>query len=156
MAGEDGSGEKTHDPTPKKLGDARKKGDIAKSNDLTVAMIYLAFLIAILATGGSAIASAASKLTMFLSSPDLLLGKILGSGGCSCPAPLLHQSSRPSPRFSLYLLQPLFCLYSANRPSSSPPANYPRSLTGFPPSRAPKTNSAPRGWWNSPRPSSKC
>lgn len=81
MAVEDGSGEKTHDPTPKKLGDARKKGDIAKSNDLTVAMIYLAFLIAILATGGSAIDSAASKLTMFLSSPDLLLDKILGSGG---------------------------------------------------------------------------
>ena len=47
MAGEDDSGEKTHDPTPKKLADARKKGDIAKSNDLTVAAVYLGFLIAI-------------------------------------------------------------------------------------------------------------
>lgn len=81
MAGEDDSGEKTHDPTPKKLADARKKGDIAKSNDMTVAAVYLGFLIAILATGGTAIVSAASQLTVFLSSPDLLAGKILGPGG---------------------------------------------------------------------------
>ena len=81
MAGDDDSGEKTHDPTPKKLEDARKKGDIAKSSDLTVAVIYLGFLIAILAAGGTAIGTAASKLTIFLSSPDLLLDKILGPGG---------------------------------------------------------------------------
>ena len=81
MAGDDDSGEKTHDPTAKKLEDARKKGDIAKSNDLTVAMIYLGFLIAILTTGGTAISTAASELTIFLSSPDLLLDKILGPGG---------------------------------------------------------------------------
>ena len=81
MAGNDDSGEKTHDPTPKKLEDARKKGDIAKSNDLTVAVIYLGFLVAILVAGGTAIGTSASKLTIFLSSPDLLLDKILGPGG---------------------------------------------------------------------------
>ena len=81
MAGDDDSGEKTHDPTSKKLADARKKGDIAKSNDLTIAMIYLGFLIAILAAGDTAIGTAASELTVFLSSPDFLLDKILGPGG---------------------------------------------------------------------------
>ena len=89
MAGNDDSGEKTHDPTPKKLSDARKKGDIAKSNDLTVAVIYLGFLIAILVAGGTAIGTAASKLSVFLSSPDLLLGKILGPGGLGLSGTIL-------------------------------------------------------------------
>lgn len=35
MAGSDDSGDKTEKPTPKKLQDARKKGDIAKSRDIT-------------------------------------------------------------------------------------------------------------------------
>lgn len=81
MAGDDSSGEKTLDPTAKKLLDARKKGDIAKSNDLTVAVIYMAFLVAILVVGHSAISTAAGKLTVFISSPDMLLDKILGPGG---------------------------------------------------------------------------
>lgn len=53
MANENESGEKTNDPTPKKLADARKKGDIAKSNDLTIAMIYFGFFIAILVAGSA-------------------------------------------------------------------------------------------------------
>ena len=78
---DDDSGEKIHDPTPKKLLDARKKGDIAKSNDMTAAMIYLGFLVAVLSAGATAVGSAAGKLTIFLASPDLLLDKILGAGG---------------------------------------------------------------------------
>lgn len=35
MSGSDDSGDKTEKPTPKKLKDARKKGDIAKSKDVT-------------------------------------------------------------------------------------------------------------------------
>lgn len=35
MAGSDDSGDKTEKPTPKKLKDARKKGDISKSKDIT-------------------------------------------------------------------------------------------------------------------------
>ena len=35
MAGSDDSGDKTEKPTPKKLQDARKKGDISKSKDIT-------------------------------------------------------------------------------------------------------------------------
>ncbi len=81
MADNDDSGEKNHDPTPKKLEDARKKGDVAKSNDLSAAMIYLSFLIAILVFGSNTIGTAANSLTIFLSSPDLLVGKILGPGG---------------------------------------------------------------------------
>ena len=35
MSGSDDSGDKTEKPTPKKLQDARKKGDISKSKDVT-------------------------------------------------------------------------------------------------------------------------
>ena len=41
--GED-SGDKTEEPTPTKLKDARKKGQIAKSQDMTAAiMLFISF-----------------------------------------------------------------------------------------------------------------
>ena len=36
MAGSDDSGDKTEKPTPKKLQDARKKGDVSKSKDIAI------------------------------------------------------------------------------------------------------------------------
>lgn len=41
MAEQDDSAEKSHEPTQKKLDDARKKGEIARSTDLNVALTYL-------------------------------------------------------------------------------------------------------------------
>ncbi|MGH1576801.1 EscU/YscU/HrcU family type III secretion system export apparatus switch protein [Planktotalea sp.] len=40
MSGQDDSAEKSHEPTQKKLDDARKKGEVARSNDLNVALSY--------------------------------------------------------------------------------------------------------------------
>lgn len=102
MANDNESGEKTHDPTPKKLADARKKGDIAKSNDLTVAMIYFGLFIAILVAGSASISNAATGLSVFLSSPDLLLDKILGSGGLHLSGSIILSILAP--------LTPLFAL----------------------------------------------
>ena len=111
MAEGDESGEKTHDPTPKKLADARKKGDIAKSNDLTVAMIYFGFLIAILVVGSTSINSAASKLTVFLSSPDLLLDKILGPGGLRLSGTIVLSAIAPlAPLFALPIIAAILTL----------------------------------------------
>ncbi|MDO5626162.1 MAG: type III secretion system export apparatus subunit SctU [Pseudomonadota bacterium] len=45
MAGQDDSGDKTEKPTPKKLKDARKKGDISKSKDITSTAGLLAILL---------------------------------------------------------------------------------------------------------------
>ncbi len=39
---DDSSGEKTEEPTPKKLDDARKKGQVWKSRDLTSTLVFLA------------------------------------------------------------------------------------------------------------------
>lgn len=87
--GSEDSGEKTHDPTPKKIADARKKGDIAKSNDLTVAAVYLGFLLAVFAAGRTAMINAAEGLTIFLSSPDRLVDLILGPGGAKLSGSIL-------------------------------------------------------------------
>ena len=45
MAGQDDSGDKTEKPTPKKLQDARKKGEISKSKDLTATATLLTVLL---------------------------------------------------------------------------------------------------------------
>ena len=48
MSEEEQSGEKSFEPTPKRLEDARKKGEIPKSVDLTTAASYLGFILAAL------------------------------------------------------------------------------------------------------------
>jgi len=52
MAQNDDSGDKTEQPTPKKLQDARKKGQVAKSRDVTsVVTLFVALALALLAVG---------------------------------------------------------------------------------------------------------
>jgi type III secretion protein U len=52
MAGTEQGGDKTEAPTQKKLADARKKGDVAKSKDLTATVTLIAWLVA-LTMGGT-------------------------------------------------------------------------------------------------------
>ena len=52
MAQNDDSGDKTEQPTPKKLQDARKKGQVAKSRDVTSTVtLFVALVFALLAVG---------------------------------------------------------------------------------------------------------
>lgn len=99
--GEDTSGEKVHDPTPKKLEDARKKGDIAKSSDLTVAAVYFGFFLAS-AISAENVISSASGLSVFLQQPDLLTGEILGAGGMQMTASIL--GAVLAPLFPIFML----------------------------------------------------
>lgn len=84
--GQDDSAEKYHDPTPHKIEQARKKGDIAKSADISVAAAYLGLLVAILAVGSDAIIAFSETLVVFLAAPDRLVPQILGSGGIGISA----------------------------------------------------------------------
>lgn len=45
------SGEKTEEPTPKKIRDAREKGQVAKSQDLSMALLFLALSLLLLFSG---------------------------------------------------------------------------------------------------------
>lgn len=86
-----GGGEKTHDPTPKKLEDARKKGDIAKSMEVSAAAAYLGFLLAVMIAGAAGLGEAAGTLTAFLDHPDRLTGQVLAPGGGRLSAALVGQ-----------------------------------------------------------------
>src|SRR5262249_54670983 len=63
----DSSGEKTEQPTPKRLRDARKKGQVAKSQDLTSALVLLVGVTFLSITGrfaGTTIVEAMREWTM--------------------------------------------------------------------------------------------
>ncbi|WP_424933856.1 flagellar type III secretion system protein FlhB [Amaricoccus macauensis] len=97
-----GGGEKSFDPTPQRLEEARKKGDIPRSNDLTAAAVYLAFLGVVVTVGGFAVEQAASTLMIFISHPDRLAGVILGPAGPTMLGGILSEA--------LWALGPLFLI----------------------------------------------
>lgn len=69
------SGEKTEQPTPKRLKEARKKGQVAKSQDLTQAVLFLV-AVGVLAGGGSAYVSELRGLMKDIFQPAMLTGKL--------------------------------------------------------------------------------
>ncbi len=62
MAGDNGGGEKTEKPTPKKLQDAAKKGDILQSKELATALVVMAGIGWIAVTGPSIVESLSQML----------------------------------------------------------------------------------------------
>ena len=66
MADQSDDTEKTHDPTPHKLSEARKKGDIARSADLTTAAAYGGFLLAAIAIGGTSVQKISTSMMVLI------------------------------------------------------------------------------------------
>lgn len=88
---EDG-GEKTHDPTPGRLEEARRKGDIPRSADVNAAAGYLGLLAALMALGAWSADRLAAVLMVFIDQPDRLMGRILGPGGPGLSAALILEA----------------------------------------------------------------
>lgn len=82
MSAEDNDQDKQYEPTQKKLDDARKKGEVPKSVDLTTASAYFGFLIAAALAGPASLIAIAETLTALLARPDSLSTQVFqGSGG---------------------------------------------------------------------------
>ncbi|MEP4150429.1 MAG: flagellar type III secretion system protein FlhB, partial [Lentilitoribacter sp.] len=64
------SGEKTHDPTPKKLLDARRQGQIPKSTDIAASAAYLGLALALTILGPTTILTGAESLAHLLGNPQ--------------------------------------------------------------------------------------
>lgn len=81
MAGPDDDSEKQHEPTQKKLDDARRKGEIPKSTDLTTAGAYGGLLLVAMSVGGSSMQDIGSLLSGLImranEAPDVVFS---GSG----------------------------------------------------------------------------
>lgn len=87
--GGDDGGEKVFDPTPQRLAEARRKGDIPRSTDVTAAATYLGLLVVVATSGGLALQQAGSVLMVFIAQPDRLTGLILGPGGAGLTASIV-------------------------------------------------------------------
>ncbi len=81
MADEDDSSEKPFDATPKKLDDARKRGEVPLSQDVLTASVYLGILGTGFAFGLSSISGAGSTLMQLLATPDALSEQVFSGGG---------------------------------------------------------------------------
>jgi len=71
------SEQKTEKPTPKKLREARKKGQVAKSRDITQSLLFLTS-VAVLAIGGPPLINGAKALFTDSFRPELLAGELRG------------------------------------------------------------------------------
>jgi flagellar biosynthesis protein FlhB len=69
------SGEKTEQPTPKKLREARKKGQVAKSQDLTQSLLFVTAA-TVLAIGGSLYVAELKALMTGVFQPGMLTGTL--------------------------------------------------------------------------------
>jgi flagellar biosynthesis protein FlhB len=76
--------DKQYEPTQTKLDDARKKGEIARSTDLTTAAGYAGFLLAAVAVGPLALVSLGTSLSVLLDQSDTLSSSIFAGS----PTPL--------------------------------------------------------------------
>jgi flagellar biosynthetic protein FlhB len=80
MAEDQDKASKTEEATPRKLEDARKKGDVAKTQDLGSVMALAAAIGVILWAGGWLSINLAEDMVPFIASPHQMLG-VLESGG---------------------------------------------------------------------------
>lgn len=95
MAGGQGDDEgesKIHDPTPRKLEQAREKGDIPRSADLTAAIGYLGMLLAGLLVGGVAVQGIGAAGVTLIGQADALAPTLFSGHGGGLPGAILSQS----------------------------------------------------------------
>ena len=72
--------DKQYEPSQKKLDDAREKGEIPRSQDLTTAAAYGGMLIVSVGLGGPALIGAAETMMAFLDRPERLAAEVFGGG----------------------------------------------------------------------------
>lgn len=100
---EESAAEKEHEPTPQKLEEARKKGEVVKSADVSVAASYLGFLIVATGLGSTLLMRLGSDLSAMIANADRL-GPLALGGAASPLGGLLSQAAIA---VSPWLLAPL-------------------------------------------------
>ncbi|WP_424990480.1 EscU/YscU/HrcU family type III secretion system export apparatus switch protein [Fluviibacterium sp. S390] len=83
MSDQESPGDKPYDPSPKKLEDARKKGEIPRSADLLTAASYGGSLLALTLLGPWMVTQGGTVLMVLLDRADSLSEQMLSDGGQS-------------------------------------------------------------------------
>ncbi|MEM7546464.1 MAG: flagellar type III secretion system protein FlhB [Pseudomonadota bacterium] len=81
MSEEEQSGEKSHEPSEQRLQEARDKGDIPKSTDLSAAAAYIGLVVAVFLAGAAVVQGTGIVMMSFLSRADTLAPRVLAMGG---------------------------------------------------------------------------
>jgi flagellar biosynthetic protein FlhB len=101
MSEDQSPSEKEHEPTQKKLDDARQKGEIPRSADLITAASYAGFLLAAAAIGGASLIKAGEAGSVLLGQSDRLSTMMLQGAGGSAAGVILTFSMALSGFFLL-------------------------------------------------------
>lgn len=88
--------DKPHDPTQKKLDDARRKGEVPHSADLTAAAAYGGLVIAGLSFGGAALAAAAQVLATVIDQAESLSATLFAGSARPLSGTLIGEVVRTS------------------------------------------------------------
>ncbi len=96
------SGEKSHEASQQKIDKSRKKGDVARSMDVSAAAGYLGLFVALTYVGMRGLGESAAVLAQVFANADTLSASLLGPGGPSLAASLFSRS--------LAVLVPVFLL----------------------------------------------
>jgi len=110
-----GGGEKSHEPTEKKVHDARKKGDIARSPDISAAATYFGLAISIAVFGRGVVNSAGSILSGVYGSADTFSVQLFASGGRSLMLEFLLDLGLAIAPIFLFPVAVLFAVMLAQR-----------------------------------------
>lgn len=81
MSEDTAPGDKPYDPTPARLEEARRKGEIVRSNDLNTAMTYGGFLLVLVLFGATLGQQIGTTLAVLLDQAPDLSRLMLGNGG---------------------------------------------------------------------------
>jgi flagellar biosynthetic protein FlhB len=100
MSQQDDSAEKVHDPTPRKLDQARRKGELPRSADLNHAAGYAGLLAALVVFGAGGITSFGSGLMTLLDRPAELAARSMQGGGPLLGGIVMHSLSGLIPWFA--------------------------------------------------------
>ena len=95
MSEDSGDQDKQYEPSQKKLDDARKKGEVAKSVDLTTAAGYGGFLVAALAAGPASLSALGQALSGLLGRADAIGGDVFSGGGAPFLGQLMTETAAP-------------------------------------------------------------
>lgn len=91
----DEASEKPHDPTQKKLDDARRRGEVPKSVDLTTAAAYAGLLLAMVTFGAETLSDSGEAMTDLLGRADEIASLWLSEGGPSLAMGLMQALATP-------------------------------------------------------------
>ena len=90
--GDDDSGEKSHEASQQKIEKSRKKGDIARSTDVSAAAGYLGLFVALSFVGLQGVGQSAGVLAQVFGSADTISRSLLSTGGTTLAGGLFGQA----------------------------------------------------------------